>query len=160
MFKALLSRYNPIDLNGSRLFDHDTFYPAFLKDAAKCKSEIIIESPFITCRRLEILLPSLQRLKKRNVKVVVNTRDPLANDDKYMRSESVRAISKLQHIGVQVLLTGGHHRKLAIIDRQILWEGSLNILSQNNSCEVMRRIPSEQLAQRMARFMGIDKLIN
>jgi hypothetical protein len=77
-----------------------------------------------------------------------------------MRNESTHAIAKLQHLGVQVLFTGGHHRKLAIIDRQILWEGSLNILSQKDSCEIMRRIPSTQLAWQMTRFIGIDKLIN
>jgi hypothetical protein len=58
----------------------------------------------------------------------------------------------LQSIGVEVLYTGGHHRKLAIIDRQILWEGSLNILSQNESCEVMRRIESDELAMQMLQF--------
>jgi hypothetical protein len=38
----------------------------------------------------------------------------------------------LQKLGVQVLYTSGHHRKLAIIDREILYEGSLNIPSQND----------------------------
>ncbi len=65
----------------------------------------------------------------------------------------------LQELGVEVLITGGHHRKLAIIDQQILYEGSLNILSQNDSCEVMRRIYSEQLADQMLVFVGLEKFI-
>lgn len=160
MFKLFSKRRITVDLTGSKLFDQDDFYSAFLKDLGKCQHELIIESPFITQRRLETLLPTIQKLKSRRVKVVINTRDPLHNDDEYMRDESTRAIGKLQHLGVQVLFTGGHHRKLAIIDRQILWEGSLNILSQSDSCEVMRRIPSTQVAWQMTRFIGIDRLMN
>ncbi len=160
MFDLLKRRVTSSDLSGSKLYCQDDFYPAFLKDLSKCGHEVIIESPFITRRRLETMLPTVQKLKSRRVKVVINTRNPLDSDDEYMRGESMHAIAKLQHLGVQVLFTGNHHRKLAIIDRQILWEGSLNILSQSDSCEVMRRIPSTQLAWQMTRFIGIDRLIN
>lgn len=160
MFSISFKRQQSANFTESRLYDQDNFYAAFLKDLSKCQHEAIIESPFITRRRLETILPTIQKLKTRRVKVVINTRNPLDNDDEYMRGESMHAIAKLQHLGVQVLFTGNHHRKLAIIDRQILWEGSLNILSQSDSCEVMRRISSVQLAWQMTRFIGIDKLIN
>jgi hypothetical protein len=58
-------------------------------------------------------------------------------------------------MGVLVLYTGGHHRKLAVLDKHILWEGSLNILSNNGTCEVMRRIESRELAEQMVRFLGL-----
>lgn len=60
----------------------------------------------------------------------------------------------MQELGVTVLYTIKLHRKLAIIDGEILYEGSLNILSQLDSCEVMRRTESQQLANEMARFIG------
>jgi phosphatidylserine/phosphatidylglycerophosphate/cardiolipin synthase-like enzyme len=157
---SILRREAPTELIDSRLFDQHDFYPAFLKDLGKCQHEAIIESPFITGRRLGTLLPTIEKLKTRRVRVVINTRDPIESNEEYMREESARSIAKLQRLGVQVLFTGGHHRKLAILDRQILWEGSLNILSQNDSCEVMRRIPSTKLAWQTARFIGIDKLIS
>ena len=47
----------------------------------------------------------------------------------------------------------GLHRKVVVIDREILYEGSLNILSQNNSIEMMRRIESVNMCWRLARFM-------
>jgi hypothetical protein len=159
MFSAFLKRASAASLTDSQLYDQDGFYTAFLKDLNKCQHEVIIESPFITRRRLETVLPTIQKLKKRRVRVVVNTRNPLETEKDHMRDGSMYAIAKLQHLGVQVLFTGGHHRKLAILDRQILWEGSLNILSQNDSCEVMRRISSVQLAWQMTRFIGIDKFI-
>ena len=143
----------------SSLYNEDTFYDRFAKDLKKCQSEVIVESPFITNRRLDLLLPALQKLKSKRVKVTINTRAPETHDDENMRREARFALSKLQHMGVNVLFTGGHHRKLAIIDRTILYEGSLNILSQNNSCEVMRRIESTQLAWQMIRFVKIDDFV-
>lgn len=146
-------------LISSSLYNEKTFYNRFAKDLKNCHSEIIIESPFITSNRLNLLMPSLQKLKSKHIRITVNTRDPETNDDESMRNDARFALSKLQHMGVNVLFTGGHHRKLAIIDRSILYEGSLNILSQNNSCEVMRRIESTELAWQMIHFVNIDNFI-
>ncbi len=145
------------ELLTSELFNEETFYSAFTKDLKVCQSELIIECPFVTNRRLGQLLPTLQKLKEQKVRIVVNTRDPQTNDDEDRRDDAHRAVSKLQHIGVHVLYTGGHHRKLVVIDRQVLYEGSLNVLSQNNSSEIMRRIESTQLAWQIIRFVGLDK---
>jgi phosphatidylserine/phosphatidylglycerophosphate/cardiolipin synthase-like enzyme len=145
------------DLVTSKLFNEETFYPAFLKDLKNCGSELIIESPFITSKRLIQLLPTLEKLKARKVRIVVNTRDPHEHDEGYHREDAHRAIAKLQHAGVHVLYTGGHHRKLVIVDRKILYEGSHNVLSQNGSSEVMRRIESVQLAWQMISFIGLDR---
>ena len=152
-------KQSPSDLLSSRLLNEETFYPALLKDLKRCKSEVIIECPFITIRRLDQMLPVLEKLKARKVRVVINTRDPQANDDEYRRSDSYDALSKLQHLGVHVLYANGHHRKLVIIDRTILYEGSLNVLSQNSSAEIMRRIESTRLAWEMIRFVGFDHVV-
>lgn len=157
MFSLLTRSVSATDLLSSRLLDENTFYQSFIKDLNKCGNELIIESPFITNRRLDQLMPAIQKLKKRKVRVIVNTRDPLEENDEYFRYEAHRTIASMQKMGIQVLYTCAHHRKLAIIDRRILYEGSLNILSQNNSCEIMRRIDSHQLAWQMARFIEIDK---
>ena len=57
------------------------------------------------------------------------------------------------------MCTYGHHRKLAIIDRSILYEGSLNILSQNDSLEIMQRIEPEELARQMIDFMWLVSML-
>jgi uncharacterized protein (DUF58 family) len=154
-----LSKNNAGELVSSDLYDEETFYAAFLKDLNKCGSEVIIESPFVANRRAGKLLPVLQKLKSRHVKVIVNTRDPNEHDN-YLRSEAHQVLAGFQQIGVQVIYTEGHHRKMAVLDRNILWEGSLNILSQNNSREVMRRTVSTRLAWQMVHFTKLDLLIN
>jgi hypothetical protein len=65
----------------------------------------------------------------------------------------------MQDIGIMVLYTVKHHRKLAIIDNETLWESSLNILSQNDSCENMHRIESKELARQMTDFVGLGEFL-
>ncbi len=143
----------PKQVTGSILLDEHTFYQAFIRDLERCESETIIESPFITTSRMKHFDPIFQNLLNRNVRVNIVTRDPSEHDGdfRYMATDEVlRAVE----MGIQVtLLTGNHHRKLAIIDRKILWEGSLNILSQTSSKEVMRRINSEKDANKMIYFL-------
>jgi len=146
------------DLLGSKLYDEKTFYPAFLKDLNNCGSELIIDCPFITKRRMQCLLPTLQMLKERKVRIIINTKDPIELDEE-RRDGAYRSVASLQHKGIQVIYTHGHHRKLAIIDRSILYEGSLNILSQNRSTEIMRRTESVRLAWEMVRFIEIDTVL-
>mgnify|MGYP000883233265 FL=1 len=52
-----------------------------------------------------------------------------------------------------------YHRKLAIIDREIIYEGSLNILSYRNSCEIMRRTTSALEAEMLIDFIGLNKFM-
>ncbi len=146
------------ELIRSKLFDQDSFYLALHADLKRCKQEVIIESAFVSTKRIGELLPVLDKLKSRGVRIAINTRDPRSTDTELFREDSLEAISKLQHAGIQVLYTGNHHRKLVIIDRELLYEGSLNILSQNNSCEVMRRINSKVLATEMLRFIDNNGL--
>jgi len=154
MFKL---RRSPINEQfASSLSNQDTFYPSFQHDLKNCSSELIIESPFITTRRINELLPLLRKLSKRGVKIYINTRDPIEHKPEYA-AQAYDAVTRLQDLGIVVLYTARHHRKLAIIDRQIIWEGSLNILSYSNSCEIMRRMLSSNLAEEL---IGFIKLTN
>lgn len=142
--------------NVSKLFDQDKFYDAFAKDISHARRRVIIESPFITTRRLAQLTPAFEKLVRRGVRVIINTK-PFDEHDASLREMANEGVLKLQAMGVQVLMTVGHHRKLAIIDDAIPWEGSLNILSQNDSCEIMRRIQSEAVVEQITSFLRLDK---
>lgn len=140
----------------SSLHDEKTFYRAFLKDLATCQEEVIIESPFITSERMKTLWPAFRRLVAKGVRVYIMTRDPLEHTNRY-EEQSESEIQALETIGIQVLLcVGNHHRKLAIIDRNILWEGSLNILSQAKSREFMRRLEGGGFAVDLFIFLDMS----
>jgi phosphatidylserine/phosphatidylglycerophosphate/cardiolipin synthase-like enzyme len=147
------------DIPSSRLYDQTSFYTAFLRDLERAQSRVVIESPFITFKRMAVLFPTLRKLRRRGVRIIVNTK-PLNEHEAFFKDQAVRAIAAMQAIGITVLLTVGHHRKLAIIDNDILWEGSLNILSQNDSCEMMRRIESRLVVEQMLRFTALNHYLD
>jgi hypothetical protein len=97
-------------------------------------------------------------MRSRQVNIIVNTRHPTEHETPY-DTQAWKAIEQMQDMGIKVLFTGGLHRKLAIVDHSVLWEGSLNVLSQNDSCEVMRRIESPQMAWEMVSFIELDKFV-
>ncbi len=146
-------------MDKSSLFDEKTFYQTFLHDVDHCQSEVIIESPFITSERMGTFDRIFQKLLQRNVKIYIFTRNPKEHDE-FMELQSEEAIKWCETIGIQVLLClGNHHRKLAILDRRILYEGSLNILSQSHSREIMRRIDDERISKEMFDFLKLDKFL-
>ena len=143
----------------SLLYDETTFYQRFTQDLLNCKREVFIECPFITSERTNQFVPIFHKLLDRGVKIYVMTRDPKEHNDEY-KLQSEAEITNFEIMGVQVLLCkGNHHRKLAILDREILYEGSLNILSQKHSREIMRRIPDKRTTMEMFNFLKLYKFL-
>lgn len=144
----------------SKLVDQESFYDNFVKDLKNSKNEVIIESPFITSARMDFFYPFFEELLLRNVQIYIMTRDPVEHEDEYMRNQSTYQILQAVDMGIKVkLIEGYHHRKLAIIDRQVLWEGSLNILSYSHSKEVMRRFHDVNHAKQMISFLNLVKYL-
>jgi len=104
---------------------------------------------------MQTFYPIFKTILDRGIKIHIITRDPIEHNEEY-RYQATEEILHCAEIGINVvLLTGYHHRKIAIIDRAMLWEGSLNILSQINSLEVMRRINEKGIAREMFNFLKL-----
>jgi phosphatidylserine/phosphatidylglycerophosphate/cardiolipin synthase-like enzyme len=143
----------------SRLYAESTFYHKFKQDLLQSKDEVIIESPYITAGRMKDFRPVFNKILKKGVKIYIFTRDPREHEGAMAYQAEVE-IQNFERAGIQTFLcTGNHHRKLAIIDRNILWEGSLNILSQAYSREIMRRIEGQELAVETFNFLKLGRFI-
>lgn len=151
-----LFKKRPTSDFSSQLFDENGFYRKFLKDLEACQSELIIESPYVTTSRMEILLPVFQRLLHKKIKIQIVTRDPSEHENELFRHQATNELLFCKDLGIDVVFQKGfHHRKLAIIDKAILWEGSLNILSYSKSKEIMRRLEGGDHAQEMIDFLKL-----
>ena len=146
-------------LGRSGLYNECGFYRAFAGDLKRARRIVVIESPFITLRRAGWASEALEGVVKRGVKVTVYTRHPDCHDG-FMASKSRAGIDLLRATGVKVV--AGYdlsHWKLAFIDGRVLWEGSLNILSQANSKEIMRRTAHRGLCRQMRRFVASNRVV-
>jgi hypothetical protein len=138
---------NPDD---STLYTERNVYAAFFADLRKAIREIILVSPFLTASRTQQFL-NLFRLKvAEGIKVRIFTRT-LAEQQGDMFQQAEMVFEELKHIGVQVVERRGLHQKFAFIDREVAWEGSLNILSQSegHSTEHMRRLPFQKTCEEL-----------
>lgn len=119
-----------------QIFDEQTFYKAFADDLRRARALVLIQSPFISDSRLNKIESLLADCIKRNVRVCAFVqRSP---DEE--RAQAVERIAKrLIAVGIHVSFRSFIHEKLAVIDEDILWDGSLNILSQAISTERMSR---------------------
>jgi hypothetical protein len=52
-------------------------------ETEESKHEVVIESPFITEKRMNVFLPIFAKMCRRNIKIIVNTRDPIEHDSDY-----------------------------------------------------------------------------
>lgn len=144
--------------SSTSLFDQNTFDKQFLRDIRRARGSLVIESPFIRPHRVNELFPIMKKLKRRGVVIILNTRHPDEHNEAYAQ-QARQALTMLQELGVTILFTVKHHRKLAIIDREIFYEGSLNILSYYDSCEIMRRTVSAIDADNLLTFIGLNKYV-
>ena len=126
--------------------NEEEFYIALVKDLANARGLALIQSPYLALRRIAILRATLVDCIRRRVRVCAFVRNPsqsaadLATDAETKRNqETMDAANLLLSLGVHVTFRPHIHEKVATIDENILWDGSLNIMSQNKSSERMTR---------------------
>ena len=137
------------------LADENSFYYQFERDLREAKKEVIIESPFITVPKVRSLKSTFESLVKKGVKVFIITRHPEEHDS-FMAEQAEAGIQFFEKLGIQVLMNKTHHRKIAMIDRKVVWKGSLNILSHHNSREFMEREEDEPKVMALFSFLKYD----
>jgi len=150
-----MSRYNV------RRFTEKQFWSHFLADVKNAKSRVVISSPYVSRKRLLILQEILQELTARGVLVCAIIQLPnkwkqrtiatLSEKQRKDFKELEELLNMLESFGVHYVLRRDVHQKIAIIDDTIVWEGSLNILSNNRTKEQMLRQCSRTAAKWMQR---------
>ena len=146
--------------NNTTIFNEMTFYPAFTSDMLNAEKEVIIYSPFISKFRMNYLRKTIIKLRRKKIKFVIFTRS-LDEHEEYVREEISSAIKSYEELGAQfIFLPGFIHEKIAVIDQKILWTGSMNILSQKSSREMMFRIDDESFAEQTISHLKLSEKLN
>ena len=147
-----LFRRTDVELLYSDLDDEGSFYPRFIKDIKQARKSVLMESQYLAIRRAVQFASIAAKVSRKGVSIKVFTRYP-GHHTPRIRAEAEEAIGILQNAGIRVFISHDlRHRKIAIIDNTVLYEGSLNILSQSKSREVMRRTISRRLCRQKLAF--------
>jgi superfamily II DNA or RNA helicase len=130
------------------IFDNTTFLPVYKNDLLNAVREILIVSPFVTKRRVSQMLPFLSAAQDRKVKAVVITR-PAADFKEKDRPSLEETLALLNTAGIQVAYKSNIHQKFAIFDQNIIWYGSINLLSFGRSEESIMRLENPVIADEL-----------
>jgi AAA domain/Topoisomerase DNA binding C4 zinc finger/PLD-like domain len=146
----------PLDLDAKTMgiFNQTTFDAAIEADLANAKDSIVIFSGFVTPNRVA-KLGDLFRLKIADgVKVRCVTRPPRLNGTMDVE-RSKDALDALEQIECVVDCRARIHEKVVLIDKEIVWHGSLNVLSHTHRTdESMTRVVNGGLARALAANMS------
>jgi len=130
------------------------FLDLFRSDLAGSAECVELLSPFVSINRSSNYHAAFVSLSARRVPVRAYVRPHQEQPDS-LRPGYQEAIRNLEHRGVQVSPRPGMHEKVAAIDHRILWHGSLNILSHNNSRESMLRFESVDLVREVLQDLDL-----
>jgi hypothetical protein len=136
----------------TRVFTERSFYPAFEKDLAKARKSIVLVSPFATKRGTGRWIETLGSKLAAGVKVQVLTCPP-GRSGSMPAEYTEEVIGRLRDLGVDVALRPRMHEKVAILDGEVLWHGSLNILSHRDTQESMLRFRSSAVCRQLATYV-------
>lgn len=125
-----------------KFFNQAFFYKAFESDLMSAERRIVILSPFLTTNRISSFENIFRNLYEKKVKIFVITKP--FGEQKLSQEFGRELIYNLKKINIEVITRPLLHEKLAIIDGKIIWQGSLNILSHNNTSELMMRFVTKE----------------
>ncbi|HPP65015.1 MAG TPA: AAA domain-containing protein [Candidatus Paceibacterota bacterium] len=137
------------------------FYKAFLKDLSQAEDEVVIVSPFLTLNRVASFEAIFRELHHKGIKTFIITKP--FREQKLSQECGKELADNLRKLNIEVIPKPLSHEKLAIIDRKIIWHGSLNILSHKNTSELMMRFVTKEnkFSEEVLKLCGIniDKII-
>ncbi len=124
------------------------------------KHRIIIYSPFLTANAITQLLPYFVDAINRNCEIVIITK-PIEEFQGHERQRRLECEAILLKNNLQIVHKKKMHEKFAFIDDEIVWTGSLNILSFNgNTQEVMSRCYSKTNSQEWFELLDIQHVLD
>ena len=133
-------------------FDENNFEIPFEKDLKKAKKSIVIFSAFCTEKRTAFWGDVLRQKKEEGVKIRIVTRGP--GNQGPLKETATLALKSLLKLKINVDLRKDIHHKTVFIDDNIVWNGSLNVLSyggKSTQAETFIRFTSKAMAIRAAR---------
>ena len=130
------------------IYSADNYTDIFEQDLAEANNSITISSPTITADKIERFIQILKPRQEAGVKVSVILTNPenrcYGNVDFYLN-----LIEKMQGTGIQIIMTEEDKECFAIIDRELVWHGGMNLLGKVDAWDNLIRIKSESVAQEL-----------
>lgn len=134
--------------SANAIYDKKSYQEVYLKDLTESNKNLIISSPGINEKKVKQLIALMQKRQEDGISVMVLTLSPESYPEK--RVEKTRElIGCLVGVGIKVIERPVMHEHYSVIDEEIVWYGSMNLLSGEKEDDNLMRVLSKDIAQEL-----------
>lgn len=128
------------------IYDSETYSEVFRGDIINAKAEVMISSPYVSTPGSERLIHNFSAMKSKEASISLITY-PASHysDDIKDRIENIH--NRLNMAGIKVSFVDYIPSRYAVIDKEILWYGSMNLVSNIKEDDDEMRIVSRSVAK-------------
>lgn len=156
MYAARLKAYKKIgydlcvNMDGEKqkanaIYDIENYAETYWRDLEEAKSAVIVSSPRLNNQKVNRIISVLGNRLELGVKVTIVTWHPDAY--KYGRDDvRMELMERLRKAGIEIRLAEESCEHYAVIDNEIVWYGSMNLLSKEDVEDNLMRVCSKEIA--------------
>ncbi len=140
------------------IFDLDTYEGVYLRDLHDAREEIVISSQTLNTPKVSQLIRMSEERPELNVTIVTWAPEVY----KYGRDEvRIELMNRLKAAGFKLLTVEDNCERFAVIDKEIVWYGSMNLLSKADVEDNLMRVVSKDIAAELLEmtFSGAKTLM-
>lgn len=130
------------------IHDHKSYLSVYRDDLNAANKSIIVSSPGLNASKVNAFVVQVRLRQEAGVRVSVLT---LAAD-RYPENRVLstrQLIARLMEAGIQVITMDSMHEHFAIVDDEVVWYGSMNLLSREKESDNLMRLLSQEIAQEL-----------
>ncbi|WP_248405434.1 TOTE conflict system archaeo-eukaryotic primase domain-containing protein [Butyrivibrio fibrisolvens] len=127
------------------IFDMNTYETVYEKDLMEANKEIIISSPGLNQSKVNSFIRLVKQRQESGVKITIVTLDPEGYPEEKIE-DTRQLVHLLRDNAINVHLKEYMHEHFAIIDDEIIWYGSMNLLSRAKADDNLMRVKSRETA--------------
>lgn len=127
------------------IFNGENYYEVYRKDLLEANKNIVISSPAISGSKVYELIDFLRDKQMAGVEVTIVTWE----SDSYGFGDAgfwMQLHEEMRQAGFYIKIVDESCEHFAIIDQEIVWYGSMNLLAKSNADDSMMRVQSKKIA--------------
>ena len=156
MYSARLKAYKKIgyelcvNMDGEKqkanaIYDIENYAETYWKDLEEANSAVVVSSPRLNNQKVDRIINMLGKRRELGVKVTIVTWHPDAY--KYGKYDvRMELMERLRKAGFEIRLVEETCEHYAVIDNEIVWYGSVNLLSKEDAEDNLMRVCSKDIA--------------
>lgn len=156
MYSARLKAYKKIgyelcvNMDGEKqranaIYDIENYAETYWKDLEEANSAVVVSSPRLNNQKVDRIINMLGKRRELGVEVTIVTWHPDAY--KYGKDDvRMELMERLRKAGFEIRLVEETCEHYAVIDNEIVWYGSVNLLSKEDAKDNLMRVCSKDIA--------------